>query len=410
MSWQERLQQKLTIVTGDGKVYTPKWMFSEYSREFNNTVMEFPMLPGSLVQKLETKGRILPLDLVFDGADHLEQIQAFDQSSLDKRPWQIDHPRYGKILAQPLTISYTNEDLNTSMVQINCMETIQVMDVLKVTIAPVEKITADADLAKDSEIAAVTSDIPAVKVADKRSLLKDTMNQYKTTAGKIKAAADVSKYLNGYNKYIALLNSGTSSTVQIARALHDFSTMPYAFLDTVENRLNMLKLQYRIIRNNIGNLFTRTSKRLYESQSSFLLMGMAQSVVNNVGDSFRLVSGVLPVMRELKSIYDDWIISLDAISSPNGGQVDGYLPGADTIRNVSNLFSYTISALMEIALNSKQERSIRLTEDSNPVLLAKKYYGLDRADENLVFFIESNRIGISEMLELKKDRLIKYYV
>lgn len=410
MSWQDNLQQKLTIITGDGKIYTPKWQVSEYSREFNNTVMDFPMLPGSLVQKLETKGRVLPLEIIFDGADHLDQAKSFDESSLDKRPWQIDHPRYGNILAQPLTISYTNEDLNISLVQISCMETIQVTDFLKVTVAPIEKITADADLAKDVEIASVSSDIPSVKVADKRSMLKDTLNQYKTTAGKIKAASDVSNYLNSYNKYVALLNSGTSSTIQIARAMHDFSTMPYAFLDTVENRLNMFKLQYQVIRNNVGNLFTRTSKRLYESQSSFLLMGMAQSVVNNVGDSFRLVSGVLPIMTELKSIYDDWIISLDTISSPNGGQVDGYLPGADTIRNVSSLFSYTISALMDIALDSKQERTIRLTEDSNAVLLAKKYYGLDRADENLVFFIESNRIGISEMMGLKKGRLIKYYV
>jgi hypothetical protein len=42
--------------------------------------------------------------------------------------------------------------------------------------------------------------------------------------------------------------------------------------------------------------------------------------------------------------------------------------------------------------------------------ITHRFYGLDLADENITRIIDSNNIGINEILEVKKGRKIVYYV
>lgn len=410
MSWEERIEQDLVIVTGDGKTYTPKYQVASKAMEFNNSVYRFPGMPGGLVDRKEISERQFPMLLIFDGADHLDKADAFEKSSMDKRPWQVSHPYYGEILAHPVSMTFENEDLNTTVVNVTIIETIKVAEVLKTTVSPKDKITSDAEAARMTDIASISSDLPAVNVKDRGASIKTAANQFKAVSSRIRESSDLSKYQQIYNKYVAVLNNASSATLDIAQAMHNYSTAPYLLIDTIDSRLNMFKLQYKILRRNLDTLFSRTSKRLYETQSGSILLGMALTVVTNVGDSFRLISGVLPVINLLRETYQDWVLSLDVISSPNGGVEDSYIPNGDSIQSIAGVMSYTISSLLTIALGSMQERTIRTTEDTNAVLLTSKYYGLDKNDENLSFFLETNKIGISEILRIKKDRLIKYYV
>ena len=47
--------------------------------------------------------------------------------------------------------------------------------------------------------------------------------------------------------------------------------------------------------------------------------------------------------------------------------------------------------------------------DTTPINLTHRFYGLDEDDVNLNRFIETNNIGLSEILIVKKDREVVYY-
>jgi hypothetical protein len=66
--------------------------------------------------------------------------------------------------------------------------------------------------------------------------------------------------------------------------------------------------------------------------------------------------------------------------------------------------------LYRIAFEAKQEREYILDEDSNIILLTHKFYEMDSEDRNINNFIETNNIGLNEILNIQKGRKIVYYV
>jgi len=73
------------------------------------------------------------------------------------------------------------------------------------------------------------------------------------------------------------------------------------------------------------------------------------------------------------------------------------------------LVNYTISNLFNIAINAKQERSIIVEDDTNLVALAHRFYGLAPDDSTIEDLMLGNKIGLSELLIIKKGRKISYY-
>jgi len=410
MSWLDRINTDLTITCGDGKSYTPQWINASKAVEYNIAEFDFKELAGTLVYRGQPRGRRYAIEVIFQGADHLDNASAFETSANNPAAWQIEHPYYGQLRVQPAGLVFDNQDMNISRITGMLIETLTLNGATAVSVSAPDKIAADQQSTSDVMATVFASDVPDLKVVDQNALKSSSLSQYKAVSAKIIQSADAAAYFNAYNELIGKINNPISDTVSIIRAVHAFSVLPYRFSDLLVNRINMFKLQFDIISNNLGNLFTRTSKKIYENQAGIIVSGMALTSVTNVGDAYETVTGVLPVIDALVNTYDQYMTNLDSLQSPNGGDPDSYIPDADGVSSLSDLISFTVGALLDIAVQSKQERSIILGADSNIILLAKRFYGLDNEDTTIDKFMATNNIGLNEILEIKKGRKIVYYI
>jgi len=108
---------------------------------------------------------------------------------------------------------------------------------------------------------------------------------------------------------------------------------------------------------------------------------------------------VVLVANSIKSIYDKYKSAFE-----NGGAEQT----PDMALSINLIMMTTMSELQNIAFNSKQQISVILDLDTSPILLASKYYGF--SEYNLQRFIDENSLSLDELLLIKKDREVSYYI
>ena len=108
MSWIEKVSNEYIIVTGDGREYRPVSKNWQKSTEYNIAEFNFINVDGALVDKRRPKGRRFPLECYFQGEDHLDISERFENSAKDIRPWKVTHPYYGKLTVQASSLSFDN--------------------------------------------------------------------------------------------------------------------------------------------------------------------------------------------------------------------------------------------------------------------------------------------------------------
>jgi hypothetical protein len=97
------------------------------------------------------------------------------------------------------------------------------------------------------------------------------------------------------------------------------------------------------------------------------------------------------------------------LETPTQSDTSSFASNPDLVGGTQFIVEETLANLVNIAFGSEQEFSVVTDKNTNAILLTHKYYGLDDADVNLNKFLDTNRIGLSEVLEIPKGREIKYY-
>jgi hypothetical protein len=101
---------------------------------------------------------------------------------------------------------------------------------------------------------------------------------------------------------------------------------------------------------------------------------------------------------------------LDGLQTETGGSPDSYIPDGQAQSDLSNLVGASVSGVFDIALNAQQERSVILEYDSDIINLTHRFYGLDVTDTNVERFINTNGFGLSQMLTVRANTMVVYYV
>lgn len=150
----------------------------------------------------------------------------------------------------------------------------------------------------------------------------------------------------------------------------------------------------------------KNSKKTYENNAGTVVSSMAVASITN--PDYKSRDEVIAQMNNIIDTYNQYITNLDGFQDLNGGNPNNYIPDAGSITGLGSLVNITISNLLSIALNSKQERVIYCEADTNMIVLAHRLYGLD--DNSINDFITTNSIGINEMIQIKKGRKIVWYI
>lgn len=414
MSWIDKASDKFTITTGDGEMFTPNWLNPSITKEWNISEFTFPEVSGTLAVRFQPKGRRLNIEIYFQGEDHLDTWEKFDDSSNDKRPWVISHPYYGLIIVQPVSMTSDHSQYNVSKVTVSVVETFT-NEALKVTINPADDVNEKAlillgdvntpgnfntsgDLnVAISSIKPVASDIP--------NLAKKNSDLYNIAKSKINNNLDLNNYFNLFTKANTAINLFTSFPQQAMAAFQTFINYPFQFADTVKNRIATLINQFNTL---FGRTNTKNGKMIYEYSASSVITTMAQSIVTNATYGNR--EEVFSTMTDLLDTYNEFVSNVDSIQSDTNNSEDAYLPDAKSMQDLRDLVNTTASQLFTIALNAKQQRTFICDSDTNVLLLAHRFYGLLPDDSTIDQIIADNNIGISEMLQIQKGRPIIYYV
>lgn len=407
MSWGLKAENEYVIITGDAKSYTVRWKNPSIGMEFNTSEFEFPGISGTLVQRGTAKGFKYAIEVYFQGDDNLDQAQAFRNSAQDSRPWIIYHPLYGTLNVQPISLFFDDSSLNVTKVTGNVIETI-IEDKPIMSVDPVDDIN---ERVENVSVRLADAYVLAVKTPDAKNIAliqANTDKIYKQGVKSINNTSDYEKYFNAFNVANSAIVQATSKPLEAIRRVQAMINLPFQFADTVKNRISTLAAQISLLRTSIANLLRMPDKKLYENNVGFIIATMAQASVTNYNYTNRVA--VADVMDVIEAVYEQFLSDLDVLSNLNASSPDSYIPDADSMSQLSDLINVTLSNLVKISLNSKQERIHITDKETNIILLAHRLYGLQQDDSTVQQIIDDNNIGINEYLLIRQGRKIIYYI
>lgn len=406
MSWEENIKQNFIITCGDGQSYQPLWSDRAVVKdvEYNLSEFNFPNVEGAFIDRRLRKGNRYALDISFQGANHLNDSARFERSAKDRRPWVVEHPKYGRLNVQPASLNFDDTSLNYTRITGALLETI-LRGLPNVTINPADQIEELKSLAFDSGSLLFTSEPP---IPQNMSVANAAFYSAGVNSGAPQIQTEA--YFNLFNDANSAILSATAQPLAAIRALQAVIGAPAQFSISVRQRLQILLNQFTALIATLENISSQAGKLQFEITTGTVLSSMCSAASTPLPNDYVNMVDVLNAVQIILNTQSVFIESLDNLQTDNGGDTDSYVPGFEFVTNVTDLVNFTVAELFEIAISAQQERSIFCESDTNVILLAHRFYGLDQNDENIQRVINNNLIGLSEILDIKKGRKILYYV
>lgn len=381
--FNEKIQNTIEIKTGDGETYFP--MFKNYTKEmnFNTEEFDFVGVQGTFVAREQPQGNKYELELYFDNLQASTDVRLFEISARNKNVWIVNHPYYGRLTCQPLSLSFETYVNGMTKVTGTIWETIAISkptsDINEKANSYIEKgyIYAESSF---RVVPTVTSILKAHtfldKIEEKFSQLKKTSEQAEDLKSKIR---DVSGKINNMIEY----------PIEFFTSLQQLIEFPFVTIDSTLLKIYQLK---RVLNDFIELL----DLDMFEGTASCILAATLDISINGEykkrNEIAKAINDIVSMFDSVNQIYEDNNIDLDP----------------DLAFRLDYMKNLVIGSLYEVALNKEQERTMILDKDSSIVSLSTRFYGL--SEESLARFIDENNLSIKELLMLKKGKQIYWFV
>lgn len=406
MSWIDKIQNALVITTGEGSKYSPSWLNAVFVQEYNVSDFEFANVEGTLVKRKLPLGRKYNLELYFQGEDHLDISEQFRLSANDSRPWVMEHPLYGRINVQPISLSFDNSGLNVTKITGSVMETI-LEDNPKVTVRPVDAIAIQTELVQQLFSDALTA---PCDVTDQETMLEVNTFNFNLALPTLKLPKQIKAFMDAFHKANAAINNLTHAASKAMATVMSVINAPAMFANSVKGRLNLLKGQFNTLRATVNNLTHPGSKQIYQNMGGGILSTMCLASSLPLPGDYNNTTKCLEAINDLQTVHDSYMADIDLLQSVNGGNPNSFIPNPDAQIALSQLMGITISNLFTIAFNNKSERILIVESDTNWIVLTHRVYGLDPSDANIQELMDENKAGLNDVLQVRKGTRVRYYV
>ena len=398
MSWKDNIETiEFELITGDGKSWFPKWTNSVKNVNFNTDGFNFIGINGTYVAREKQQGAQYPIELYFDGDDHLDVAYNFDISTQNKNPWIINHPVFGQIKVQPLSLSYDSSGLSYTKITGTVWETLtikyprQVQNITK-SVGQVYIEIQSIILGKETpesetvESEVLVGDLDSTSV----STATDTVDIIETKYNIMPQTNEQAVWLkNKIRECSASIQELIQTPIRFIGQLQSLIEFPFEIEQNIVSKINELK-------NVLDDLINIGDLSLFESTSASIFSFANYMAVNSKYGKNKDVADTITL---LKSMNDSIL---------NYYETNGIIQDFALSQKSDLILNLTIANLYEIGLSSKQERTVILEYDSNPVLLTHRFYRF--SDENLDRFVSENDLTMNELLFIPKGRLIRWYV
>jgi len=415
MTWIQQIKLDLKITTGDGQSYSPNYMNVVKTVNYNIAEFEFPGIVGTKVYRGTPKGTRHEIEIYFQGENNIQDARDFETSNVDSRAWIIEHPIHGRLVAQPISLTFDFNGLNVCKITGTIVETIEDEFPLVDSNASDKILETSENALTDTVSSYEDTDLD---ISNKQKLINDLTNSFNAVKNSVKSG--LNEYQDAFNRAIGVIGFAESSaTISITNAI-SVITYPSRFDDSVKNKLNMFSSQFDKLNQTVLSITNLNDKKTYETNAGATIIGMAQSIIQPVSIFGKLAGGgstdyenaddVFAIIDVLIDRYNTFIENITGLQSENGGDIDSYLPDPNFITNLNFVVSLTVSQLTDLAVDSKQKRTLILSEDSNVIILTHRFYGLLPDDSTIDSFLKANNFSINDLIQVPKNTTINYYV
>lgn len=413
MSWLDRLKEAAaTSPSGVRFVFD----YENVSKSFDKktTAFTFPDANGTYIQDLGHSGRRYPLRIIFSGSDHDIEAEQFETALQETGEWQLEHPIYKTINVVPFGTITQRDDLKTaanqSIIEVVFWETIGLVYPSS-QVDPASNIVTSIDeynAAAANEFDSFTSLQSTVEKSTFKNTYLNTLNLVKDG---LQQVADTQEnvrkeFENIYDSITQSIDILVSTPVTLAFQSELFMQSPSRAITNIEARLSAYNnlIDSIITEDNPavpGNDSTNSNEfHKNDLYASTLITGSVLSVVNNIffskPEAIQAAELILNQLDSLIAWRDDNFQSL--------GQIDT----GEAYQKLLESVSLTAGFLVEISFTLKQERRLTLDRNRTMIDLVGELYG--EVDNQLDFFITSNSLTGSEILELPIGRQVVYYI
>ena len=407
MSWKDKIENsKFKIVTGDGREYFPLLKLGSKSKEYNSTAFEFIDLDGTFVARKKPKSAKFDLVFYFQGDKHVSECDEFEKSADDPRYWLIEHPYYGTLKGQPLTLVRNDNSLNNTEISVEFWESI--------IFGYLEPLYSLKDEIKEKKIQLVSA--LALTYETKTDLKPVDQNKTKKFVDKINLSYTKLLDDTNYNKYQEVLSSTYASIDKVLTSqsglISDIATLidaPSNFVKSIQFRIDLMEGVFNSMKRAI-NFSNKNDKSFFEAFGASVVSSICETTLFPSESDFVSRSEIEKLSFQINNIYSDYLITLDNAQSPIEDLSNSFSLDYTSQVLLNDIVNRTLFNLFSYAFKAKQERQIELEKNSNLIVLTHKYLGLDLEDNNIERFRKMNNITNRKIFGIPKGTVIKYLV
>lgn len=414
MAWNNRIAEAAyTSPSGTRMTFSFENVSVEVDKK--TAAFNFPDAEGTYIQDLGSTGRRYPLRIIFWGEDYDLQADEFEKLLLEAGTGRLEHPKYGVKDVVPFGTILRRDDLKTAanqaIMEVTFWETIGLVypasqaDPASELITSVDEFNV-AFSEEYEEVIGVDSAVERVSLKDKYQSLLD-----KAESG-LQVIADTQANVKAqFDGIVDSVNQGIDTLVSTPLTLAFQTTLllqaPARALANITARLSAYRDLANAIISGDGAVVSpgvdsRNSNEFHTNDlyASTAVTGSILSVVNNQfstkPEAIAAAESILTQLDEVESWREANFASLETVDS-----------GA-AYQQLQEAVAIAAGFLVQISFSLKQERSLVLDRNRTIIDLVAELYG--SIDDQLDFFITSNDLSGSEILELKRGRTVVYYI
>lgn len=420
MSWTERIGQESRYTAPSGAFMTFDYEDVQHSIEKRTSAYNFPDVDGTYVQDLGHKGRRFPLRAIFSGPDCDLDAERFITLLLEKplpggQVGVLMHPAYGTVDVVPFGEIVRKDSLKTAanqaIVEVAFYETRGLVFPDEQD-DPETQVLAKLDKLEDAAANNLggTLDVDsAVETATFRSKMETLVNRVEQRMQPIVDAVDEQKRI--FNRQVDSFNRGLS--VLVGRPI-DLGFQVLQILKTPSRARLARAARFDAYKDLVSSIISGDGAVVSPGLDSRNANDFHASDLVATGSVAGLVRSSVysqfDTATEAVEAADDILATLDSVVEWRDDNFES-LGGIDTgaaYQKLQEACALAAGYLIQISFSLKRERRITLDRDRTPVDLVFELYG--SVDENLDFFITSNALTGSEILEIPEGREIVFYV
>lgn len=383
--------------------------------EKKTTAFNFPDANGTYVQDLGHAGRQYPLRVFFWGDDCDIDADVFEDLLLETGIGKLEHPIYGTIDVVPFGSITRRDDLksaaNQAVIEVTFWETIGVI-YPTVQTDPGSEVLAAVSSFNESAASQLDETINITKAVESSSFKSNYQSLLDGVKSGLQAVADAqSNVQQAFNSVYSSINDGLNTLIGTPLDLAFQTTLliqaPARALTSITSRLNAYRNLATALISGEGAVvspgYDNRPSNAYHTRDLYASAYVTGSIVSVINNQFETKTDALNAAAEILDQFDQVAAWRD-----NNYESLLEIDTGSAYQQLQRSVALTAGFLVYISFSLKQERRLILDRARTIIDLVAELYG--SIDDQLDFFIASNSLTGSEILELPAGREVVYYV